>query len=97
MSDQPKIDDGGPAFPELGMLGSQIHGMRLLDYFAAHAPARIAEAIWRAAPKDVCSHLGIEQDAYQNPGDEIRLIAKMSWQYAEAMLAEHRRRMAGGE
>lgn len=44
MTEAPKIDWGGPAFPELGNVGHNSdwqsdNGMMLRDYFAAHAPA----------------------------------------------------------
>ena len=72
---------GGPAFPITGhMDGNDFHpasgGMALRDYFAAHAPANCLEIAQQMA-KSAGPTVSLEQ-----------VTAKLSYHYADAMLAE---------
>jgi hypothetical protein len=85
----PKIDDGGPAFPNTitcepdgaGRLWPDnfgYGGMTLLDYFAA------------AALSGYCANAELLRDKYDD-------VAMYVFNQAKSMLAERRRRMGGGE
>lgn len=87
-----KFDDGGPAFPRSasGYTVSQ-DGMTLWDYFAAHAPDDIKEAIPGTATN--CSReLGIADTEYRYQEHYPILLAIASCRYADAMIAERRKR-----
>lgn len=76
MSEQTK--NGGPAFPADQ---HAVAGMNLRDYFAAHAPTTMQDAI------NLLSMLG-EKDPMRRGGDLLRTMAQMRYAYADAMLAE---------
>lgn len=76
MSEQTK--NGGPAFPADQ---HAVAGMYLRDYFAAHAPTTMQDAI------DLLSMLG-EKDPMRRGGDLLRTMAQMRYAYADAMLSE---------
>ena len=78
MSDKPKIDDGGPAFPwsymDRDSMGQEVtreqgEGMSLRDYFAAKAMQSIFNSL----------HLGIQPD-------DLLLACKDAYAIADAML-----------
>lgn len=80
MSEQPKIEDGGPAFPSHGSMGEVAHeGMRLRDYFAAQAM------------HGLLAHRGIVCGTPQSR--ELAITVADSYLIADAMLQA---RKAGG-
>lgn len=83
-------DDGGPAFPETRWDEKtrqevQWLGMTLRDYFAINAPQQVIEiSDWRV---EYCaSVLGVER--YYAVDHYFPLLAKLQYQYADAMIAE---------
>jgi hypothetical protein len=83
------IDDGGPAFPVYGLKDANDRvvcfpqsGMSLREYFMAHAPITVADAVrccgWRGPPD--------WNDA--NRATVMSVLALMRREYADAMMAE---------
>lgn len=74
---------GGPAFPVTTDTaqrdGEILLGMSLRDYFAAHAPMEIL--IGKSGPK-------LENES------EFRFLARLRFQYADAMVAERSKEVA---
>jgi hypothetical protein len=71
------IDDGGPAFPNLGYNAEKVfNGMTLRDWFAGQAMPIIMSD--KQALSKVASKAGITP---------VRYAALASWGYADAMLA----------
>jgi hypothetical protein len=86
------INDGGPAFPipltddqeqewNRSMGGVSANGMSLRDYFAAHCPITIEEAV------DIA--IGAEEliAGERKLDDLLRFYADLRLRYADAMLA----------
>jgi hypothetical protein len=75
------VDNGGPAFPTSGSELSA-DGMRLRDYFAAHAPFMPNE--WAAYRRT--------QDADETQADaqELKLMAEWAFYWADLMIAARR-------
>lgn len=81
------MKDGGPAFPAT-LANSQrgvdvFQGMSLRDYFATHSPFTIKDV-----PVGEPSGYGWRT---HDKHEQIRILARMNWQYADAMLAERSR------
>ena len=79
---------GGPAFPTTQANGANYGaaGMTLRDYFAAHAPKEVRDLDgWKVS--DCAEALGLPEGvAYNWLKHYIPLIAKLSYEYADAML-----------
>jgi hypothetical protein len=77
-----KPNDGGPAFPLPGLSGlpnDQFiygdHGMSLRDYFAAHSPITMRDAMKYLESRDEISYEQV-----------FRTLSLMRYSYADAML-----------
>jgi len=78
-------DNGGPAFPIHpgaamdGQLVRETQGMTLRDYFAAHAPITLQDAIW------AMQQIG---ETVKTGEELITFFAQLRLAYADAMLKE---------
>ena len=88
MADEKK-DDGGPAFPQYGptfTVNETIipppRGMKLRDYFAAHAPPM---------DDDWASVRRTDPEPHLVPEEELRILTEWRYAYADAMLAARAR------
>lgn len=70
-------------------------GLTVRDYFAIHAPAEISRQMAQMSDASICNELGIIQGEqgfdYSSKAELDRaftLLAKRSYQYADAMLRE---------
>lgn len=91
-----KYDGGGAAFPCCDTRFEPTPddfqtGMTLWDYFAAHAPAAIFDCGGTTA--DAAKELGMEVGSYICSRDWPKLCAKYAADFADAMIAERRKRM----
>lgn len=91
-----QVDDGGPAFPEIGSRGKAVsgEGMSLWDYFAAHAPEHVTNQDGTVA--EARKALGLADDIqYAYDPHYYQLVAMRAAKYADAMLAERKKRFGG--
>jgi len=77
--DKPTLEDiaGSPAFPNLDQDGDGHGGMTLLQYYAAHAPITMADAV-QALPGRCLT-----------TAEKIEMLAKLRLSYARAMVEAH--------
>ncbi len=59
-----KVETGGPAFPERTQAGHDADGMRLRDYFAGQALARLAPSLGDDVDADVRHRLWLRAAAH---------------------------------
>lgn len=99
-----KFDDGGSAFP-YGQLnvttGQPIAGVfetgrSLADEFAKASMSLAADSYEGVGMPMVCAKLGIEVADYNADVHWPMLVARRSYDFAAAMVAEKRRREGGG-
>lgn len=94
MSDTPKLDDGGPAFPcevdwsmetlrgrQTANAGGIHMGLSLRDYYAAHAPISYVDAWYACGYKEAPKHDTERLLA-------VTILALLRYEYADAMLSE---------
>ncbi len=89
-------DDGGPAFPvhrDLNPDGYQA-GVRVWDYYAAHAPIAILGCAEGATIQQVCDRLKLSPDtAYEAEKHFPAFVALLAGDYATSMVAERKKRL----
>ena len=80
------VNDGGPAFPPMHDPNTHVFGMTLRDYFAAHAPAEVTNLDgWR--PDECTKKLNLPVGViYDWSKHYYKLVAILSYEYADAML-----------
>lgn len=104
MSEQTKIDDGGPAFPQpetkngnpIGSeWGRDASGMSLRDWFAGHAPnlGDVITSNTESGTRILAKRLGVQfPEGQLTEDDMLRLAVEMgvAWKFhwADAMLAK---------
>lgn len=77
-----KKNTGGPAFPSHGSMGEVAHeGMTLRDYFAAHAPITLTDAV------EFLDTYGGEVVGPWRPEKVLQTLAELRVEYADAMIA----------
>jgi hypothetical protein len=88
-------DDGGPAFPIHSRWITQ--GLSLRDYFAARAPAVVFDGLQDNPGLELCREtLGLPKDTPWIPNIHWpRLVAKIAYRYADAMLEARKAPPAG--
>ena len=86
---------GGPAYPLAVPLTFQhiYTGATLLDYFAIHAGEQDVTDCAPQTRETAANYLGIDINGYDSISDYPKVIAKVRYTLAEAMLAERARRM----
>ncbi len=75
-----EINTGGPAFPIVGQWGVSEQGMTLRDYFAAHSPITLTDAV------EFLDTYGGEVTGPWPPKEVLRTLADLRIEYANAML-----------
>jgi hypothetical protein len=97
MSDEKKIDDGGPAFPQVqdNYVGYPDRGMSLRDYFAAAVSPQEIE--W-SAPDTAAGcrkFLGMAEDALWDGSRYGEVCSIIKYRIADAMLAARNKHHTG--
>lgn len=92
MSEQTKIDDGGPAYPvaENHKVADDLPwtcGLSIRDWFAGHVTNDEADGLIGPTVADAAKFLGIRSEEYQYERHYPQAIAKAKYTFADAMLA----------